>query len=79
MKQVHSARCLGFILDEELNFTDHVDTICTKAQKAIYKMNMLNDNSRIDVAILMYNAMVRSQLERTYPIGQGFCRFQKSV
>ena len=31
-------------------------------------MNMLNDNSRIDVAILMYKAMVRSQLERTYPI-----------
>ncbi len=31
-------------------------------------MNMLNDNSRIDVAIFMYEAMVRSQLERTYPI-----------
>jgi len=68
MQQVHSARCLGFILDEDMNFKDHIDTICSKAQKAIYKMNMLNDNSRIDVAILMYKAMVRAQLERTYPI-----------
>ena len=68
MTQVHSARSLGVILDEDLKFNDHVDAICTTTRKATYKLNILNNNSKLDVALLMYKAMVRPHLERTYPI-----------
>ena len=59
----HQYKYLGVIIDDKLNFREHIMYICSKARKkifCIYIMNNLRTNSRIKT--LAYKSLVESTI-----------------
>lgn len=64
LERVYEIRDLGLTLDVQLNFRQHIINICKSASKTlgfIIRMTTLFSNVRI--AVLLYNAYVRSKVE----------------
>ena len=68
LKQVHSQRSLGVIIDDEFRLDEHIEMISASAIKALNGLRNIFLNASTDVSIIMYKAKVRSLLESTYPI-----------
>ncbi len=68
LKQVASKKVLGTIVDEKLNFTAHVDYICSLALSALNRLGPIFNECSIETGIQLYQSYVRPHLERTYPL-----------
>ena len=66
---VHKAKLLGFILNDHLNWNDHVETMLKKANKRIHfvKTMLLAEFPKSDI-VLFYCAAIRSVLEYGAPV-----------
>ena len=63
LKLVSSAKYLGVIIDSKLNFNEHVDCICKKANTTRAFVHRNTKNCPMKVKALAYKTLVRPQLE----------------
>lgn len=64
LERVQSIRDLGVIIDSKLDFHDHIATMCKAANKTLgFIMRTSAQFRDAGVAVMLYNAFVRSRLE----------------
>jgi len=63
LRLVSSAKYLGVIIDSKLNFNEHVDYICKKANTTRAFVHRNTKNCPMKVKALEYKTLVRPQLE----------------
>lgn len=68
LRQTDSKRCLGVVVDEQLNFTKHVDHVCGIALSALNKVTPIYNATTVEASLHLYRTLVRPHLERTFPI-----------
>ncbi len=68
LKQVTKKICLGVIVDENLTYEDHIDSICSSALKTPNKLGPAIKSANTEMSIHLYKTHIRPHLERTYPI-----------
>ena len=62
LQQDRSFKLLRLILDEELNFNDHIDMLCNKLAKRIGLLHSIRDYLSLKERIQFYNAIIKSVL-----------------
>ena len=71
LKQVAEKRILGVIIDQNLNFTAHIEHCASKAISQITKLNVLTSGLRganAELLITLYKSCIRPNLEYAYPV-----------
>uniref|UniRef100_A0A2H1WP78 SFRICE_018476 n=1 Tax=Spodoptera frugiperda TaxID=7108 RepID=A0A2H1WP78_SPOFR len=69
LKKVNNIRDLGVTIDSKLHFDVHIDNIVNKAYRMFgFVLRSSNDFKRPSTFLLLYKALVRSQLEYAVPI-----------
>jgi ribonuclease HI len=69
-------RCLGIVLDPNLTFKDHVDHVCGVTLSALNGLSALFYGCTIEMALHLYKCLVRTHLERMYPI---WCQAKNAI
>lgn len=59
IKRVSTLKHLGVLIDENLNWESHIDTICQKIGRSIYGLKQLRDFVPISTLITMYKALIQ--------------------
>ena len=59
LQQVCSYKLLGVILDEELNFNEHIDMVCKKLSKRIGLLHSICHCLPLKEQIQFYNAIIK--------------------
>ncbi len=67
LKQVTKKHCLGVIVDDKLNYKDHIDRNCSTALKTLNKLGPAIKSANTEMSIHLYKTHIRPHLERTYP------------
>lgn len=68
IESCHSAKLLGVIVDEKLNFSEHVDNMCSKMGSRLYGMRSLKKLGLNSTGLLKYyTANIRSALTYACP------------
>lgn len=71
IERVKSFKLLGVIISDDLNWRDHVDSICSKASKRLHYLSLLKRSSvPTHELIHYYKSVVRPVLEYACPIWQ---------
>ena len=60
IKPINSVKLVGITIDSKLKFTDHVKSICTKANKKVGAFSRVVKNLDGQNAKLIYNAFIMS-------------------
>ncbi len=68
LKSVTTKKCLGIILDPKMTLKQHVDYVCSTALGALHRTASLFSGCSVELSLHLYKSLVRSHLERTYPI-----------
>jgi len=64
LEQVESFKYLGVLLLSDLNWTPHVENICSKARKLVGLLHrQFYNKASSDALIKLYTAVIRPQLE----------------
>ena len=71
IKNCNSIKYLGLVLDHNLDFNSHVDSVIGKANSALNKVCVMIKGRRglpLDIAIDLYRSLVRPHLEYAIPV-----------
>ena len=64
LEQVETFKYLGVLLSSDLNWTPHIENICSKARKLVGLLyRQFYNNASSDAMIKLYTAVIRPQLE----------------
>lgn len=63
IEKVEKIKYLGFIIDKELKFRDHIDYICKKIGKKIGFFKRIRNKISITTAINIYNTIIKPHFE----------------
>ena len=74
--QVKTRKLLGVILDEELEFKDHISFITGRAMSALHGIAPIIKHTPWNTALTVGKALVTAHLTRTYPV---WCHAKASI
>lgn len=63
IEQVKQIKYLGVVLDEQLNFIEHVNYICKKISKKLGVLRKVRKNISISTAVNVYNVLIKSHFD----------------
>ena len=69
--QTKSAKFLGIMLDDKLNWYHHINYICKKVRLAIFTLHQISKTVPIHIRIMIYNALVKPHIDYCLPIWGG--------
>jgi hypothetical protein len=72
IQRQHSAKLLGVIIDDKLNFNDHIRTICIKAARQLNALSRIKSYISVNQRQLLYQSFILSNFNFC-PIVWHFC------
>lgn len=63
IQRTHSIRYLGLIIDENLSYKEHIQSLSTRVRKLIYIMKKLRDRTSKDTQRMVYYAICQSIIQ----------------
>lgn len=63
IKRVSTLKHLGVLIDENLNWESHIDTMCLKIGRSIYGLKLLRDFVPVSTLITMYKSLIQPNFD----------------
>ena len=79
IEKVNSIKYLGFIIDKELKFNDHMEFICKKIGKKIGFFRRIRNRMSIITSINIYNTIIKPHFEFGSTILYSCCSDQQII